>query len=403
MKKLIFIILIVCFTANLFCKDVYSGADKQTKEILEAVDNLLKKKQYQTAFGKVSIAYNEYILAKKIEIAINGFALSMMHQMFTFKDLEENETLEDVRNATDVTYSLILFDPVKEIKNFQENNGEKPILNYSLGLYYQDVLERYGSNWLISTDELTDNVILYLQKALDQGCYDAYSLSTLATSYYSKNDLNSAIAVYKQKEKEFKLTATDNYHYSSVLLFSGNPKAGINYIKKAIEGYKDNPEYQADAYIIAARIGMAIPDYKMAEKYLVNGKKLFPQNYRIPQYSVGLYSLQNNKKKAVSSAMELFAFAPENPTVCRMIIEQCGNAGKNDFAIAFFEEAVIEYKDNSKACENLYFHFADLYHTMGKYTEAKEMAANARIYFERNGTLTDEIDKMLKVLSRQGD
>lgn len=398
MKKIVILFtLVLCFSASLFCKDIYAKADKKTKALLKEVNELLEKNQFETAFQKVSSEDNEYILAKKVEIACNGFSQSFAHQMFAFKDLEENETLLDVRTS-DGSFSLILFDPVKSIESFTEKYGEMPILNYALGMYYQDVFNHYQSNWLISDEELINNIIKYFQKALDEKCYDEYSLSCLASNYYRNNDLDSSSKIYQKKEKEFNLNTTDNFHYGIVLWLSGNPKKGIEYEKKSIEGYNDNPEYQVDSYIACARICFSIPDFKSAEQFLSECRNKYPDEYRVSQYSVTLYALQDDRENTINAALELLKYGPSNPTTCQLIMQECNNAVRPELAIEFFKEAVKLYENDSSACENLYFHFSYEYYLMGRAEDAKEMALKARVYFEKNKTLTTDIEQLLEVL-----
>ncbi len=401
-KATLFLSLFLIFTAGLFCKSVYDNADKKTSALLKEVDQLIEKGQFQSAFGKLASENNEYILAKRVEVAINGFAQSMMHQMFAFKNLEENETLYDVRTS-DGSFSMIMFDPVKAIESFEEENGEKPILKYALAAYYQDVINRYGNQWLLTPEELHQKVMTNFQLAYDGGCYDAYSLSELATGYYQNNDLDSAIKYYDLKAKEFEFNATDNYHYAIIQWFKGNPKLGIKYADKAIEGYKDQPQYQCDSYIVAARISLQIPDYKGAEKYLAECKKHYPEEYRISQYSIPLYALQNDLKKTLAAAMQLYECGTANPATCQMIMEECNNCGKPDYAIEFFKEALKKYSKDDKACQNLYFHFAYEYYLMQESGEAAKMAAKAKEYFQKNGELTADIENMLKTMSGQGN
>ena len=151
MKKLFLLLVLRLSAASLSAKGVYDGADAETKKLIGEVDALIYQKQYATAFGRLSDETNEYIIAKRVEVAINYFVQSMMHQMFAFKNLDEDDDIEDVRGETG-TYSLIFYNREDVIKKFVEQNGEKPILDYALGLYYEDVHNRYGEDWLIPED-----------------------------------------------------------------------------------------------------------------------------------------------------------------------------------------------------------------------------------------------------------
>ena len=45
---------------------------------------------------------------------------------------------------------------------------------------------------------------------------------------------------------------------------------------------------------------------------------------------------------------------------------------------------------------NLYFHYAYEYSIMENYNQAKKMAGEARKYFEKSNSMTEEIDDLLK-------
>ena len=397
-RTFIFICILLCLSVNLFSKSVYDTADEKTKVTLNEIDQLIEKQQYLTAFHKTT-STNEYLLAKRIEIAIYGFAYSIMHQLFAIKDLEEGETLYQVRTAYEGTLSMVMADPVEAVEDFEKSYGEKPILKYALGLYYQDVIDRYGDQWLLTPDELKDKVILNLQKALDQDCYDDYSLSVLATSYYQKKNLDKAISIYQKKQKEFEFTATDNYHYGILLWYTDKAKEALGYVAKSIDGYNDNPGFQCDAYVVASEIALDISDLKSAEKYLTECKKKHPDDYRAFQHSIALYARQNNKKKTVDASMKIYEYGITNPATCQMIMNECNDSGKPEFAVEFFKEALKKYGKDDKACENLYFHYAYQYYLMKKPAESKQMAATAREYFEKNGDLSQDVDEILNMLN----
>ena len=398
MKKVLLFLLLLLSAVSLSAKTVYDGADPETKQLIAEVDALIYQKQYASAFGKLSEQKNEYEIAKRVEIAINYFAQSMMHQMFAFKNLDEDEDIYEVRRSNG-TFSLIFYNPEDVIKNYIEENGEKPILDYALGLYYEDVSERYGEQWLISKDELTENISTYLLKAFEAGCYDSWSLSVLGTSLYRQEKYDDAIRIYEAKEKEYEMTGTDNYHLGILYWFTDQCQKGIEHIDISADQYEDNPEYQADAYIVAARIAITMKDYPTAETYLGICLLKYPDDYRIYQYSIRLYAAQKQSKKVIDSGLKLFAYGPDNPSTCQIIMQQCIDMDYNQGALDFFKAAIKEYKKNDAALANLYFHYAYQYNIMENYKEAEKKAKEARKYFEKSNTMTDEIDEYLKQLA----
>ena len=403
MKKLLFsLICLFVFGFSLFGWDVYSGADDATKAVLAKVDTLIAEEQYQSAFSAANgeDCQEEYLLAKRIEIATNYFAQSIMHQMFAFKNLEEGQTLYDVRTGTG-DYSLMMFDPAVSAGSYMAAHGEKPVLYYALGAYYADVRGRYGDQWLISVEELYEKEAENFRKAYDGGVYDAFSLSELATSYFYLYDTNSAEEIYKKKATLYELNPNDNYNYALILWLSGRSAEGLPYMEKSIEGYADIPEYQCDAYIIAARMCLSTQNYDRAEQLLIECKQKYPDDYRITQYSITLYALLNQNDKAIESSFEMFAIAPTNPAACQLIMQEAQSAGNMDFLPGFFDQALELYTDNSGAVENLYFHYSYTLCLMGRNEEAWDMVRKAREVFTQNGTLTADIEQSLDQIQYQ--
>lgn len=394
-----FIFLVLCF-APLFCKDVYSDADEATKAVLAKVDALIEQGQYQSAFtaaSEVGTFQEEYLLAKRVEIAINYFAQSIMHQMFAFKNLEEGETLYDVRTG-DGTFSLMMADPVIELGALRAKIGERPILDYAQGLYYSDTLYRYGDQWLITPDELYEKTSTYLQKAYDAACYDDRSVSLLAEAYLFQGKFDMALPLYERKEKESSLTIGDCYHYGILLGQTGQAEKGLPYVEKSIEGYGDIPEYQFDAYSIAVQMCISLQKYDRAEKILIDFKRDFSTDYRVILYTIMLYAAQSDNEKAVEASFELFAIAPSNPSACQLIMQQAEAVGNFDFLPDFFDQALILYSEDNGARENLYFHYAYSLGSMGRLEEAYDMAIKAKEVFTENGSLTSEIEENLNQL-----
>lgn len=391
---LVVVLLAVCAAVAFAQKSPYDTADAATKNLLEQADALIAKGQYESAFKLVFSESNEYLIAKTTDICINYFAQSIAHQMFALKDLENGETLYDLRMG-EGKYNMYMFDPVKIIADYQKSNGEKPILNYALGLYYESVFRGYSGRWLISDDEIIANTITYLQKAYDKNCYDGWSLSVLAEAYSRANDLSNAKKIFEKKVSAgYDLTSTDYFNFGAICYYTQDFQSAIKYLDKAILGYAGQPQYQTDAYLLFIKSCIESGDYKKAEKYIAECKSNLPQDYRIILSGVTLHAKQKNQNKLLNAAKELYAMAPENPSAPQMVLREYFDGGVEKWLPEFFDSCLKDY-DSIGARQNLFYHYAYVLHEMGQTDKASVMAKNAKAEFQKNGALTEDIEKFL--------
>lgn len=401
-KKSLLFILSLFFVYQLFSEsNPYSKADKKTKEVLKKCDDLIEAKKYESAFNSLNSGIeDEYIIAKKIEVCTNYFSQSIMHQMFCLSDLEEGQTLYDVRTG-DGSFNMIMTDPVEMVEEYVSEKGEKPILNYALGIYYSSVLNCYGSNWLITTDEIIQNMINYYQKALDQKCYTSYSLSELAVSYIRSGDYDKGNQIYERKKalKE-KFTFEDTYNYGYVCFLKQDYEKALPLLLQSVKDYSDNPDYLFDAYYVLSALYINTSKYEDCEKVLQNCISIYENDYRIYNRQIILYAIQKDKSKILTASQKLFSMAPQNPSAPQMIMQNYFDYGVQEWLIEFFTETELMYKDDLKATQNLYFHHAASLNYLDRKEEAKEMAQIAKKYFIQDNSLTDQISEQLDSIGR---
>ena len=400
-KPFLFIVLMAFGTSFLFAqRNAYAGADKKTQAALNNADKLIEQKQYATAFGSLSLD-NEYFIAKQTEIACNYFIQSMMHQMFVFENLKEGQDLMELRKNLDGTFNMTYFDPVKIIQEYVAKNGEKPILNYALGLYYSDVLRRYQGQWLISDEELVNNTITYLLKAYEQDCWDSWSMSELAYSYMTKGDYESAIKYYSVKlDQKEEFTINDEYNFALCNFFCGNYPVAQQDMEKSIKNYENNPGYLYDTWWVLSAIYINTQQYDLAQKALDNCKSLDMGDYRLEQRYISFYAILKDKAKTLQASAEFFQFGPENPSVPQFIIQEYYDRSIEDWLPDFFEQELKRPNLSTGTLQNLYFHYTASLSYLDKKAEAAIMAEKARQAFRLDDSLTDDIDQMLTGFSQ---
>lgn len=399
-KKLICLITLFLCLSNVFAaKNAYGTADEQTLELLNQVDELINQKQYATAFGKLSDEDNEYHIAKRIEIAINYFVQSIMHQMFCFKNLEENESLYEIRKNPQGNYNLTMYNPETVIQEFEEKHGERPILDYALGLYYCDITRRYPGTWLISDDELYQKGRDYLARACEKDCWDGWSLSELAWCYLRTKEYDNAVKIYSQKfNSDEYFSEDDEYNYGLACYYTNQYETAEEMFKKSAQAYKeeDNEDYLYDAYYLLLELYLVMGRHSDAQEYLDLCHSISTQDYRVERYAVILYAMTKNKEKLLEYSDKLFAFGPEKPSVSQMIAKEYFNYEVEEWLPEFFEMELAKPDNTTGTIQNLYFHYASSLSNMEKTDLAAQTAQKAKEAFEADGSLTPEIQEMLE-------
>ncbi len=400
-KTFLFIVLMAFGTSSLFAqRNAYAGADKKTQAVIKKADNLIEQRKYATAFGSLSTD-NEFQIAKKTEIACNYFIQSMMHQMFVFENLKEGQDLMELRKNPDGTFNMTYFDPVTVIQEYVAKNGEKPILDYALGLYYSDVLRRYQGQWLISDEELVNNTITYLIKAYEKDCWDAWSMSELAYAYMKKGDYQTAIQYYTVKlDQKEDFSIDDDYNFALCNFFCGNYPVAQQYMEKSVKNYAENPGYLYDTYWVLSAIYINTQQYDLAQKALDNCKSLDMGDYRLEQRYISFYAILKDKAKTLQASADFFQLGPENPSVPQFILQEYFDRSIQDWLPDFFEQELKRPDLSTGTLQNLYFHYTAALSYLDKKAEAAIMAEKARQAFRLDDSLTDDIEQMLTGFSQ---
>lgn len=397
MKKKLFCILFAVFVFSASAQiSPYDCADIETAKVLKKVDDYLKKEKYLSAWLSCT-GINEYIIAKKTEICCKYYAFSVMHKSFSFKDLENGETLNDVRESA-AAQSLLLFlwDPVEIYEKYLKSHKYSPVIDYALGLYYNDVGKRYGGRWDIGDDEIFDRMVAHWRKSFDGGVFSVELLSEMGLAYLKTGDYeNSRLMYAKIEELSLNYSADDSYNYSLVNAYLKDYDTAIIYMKKAIQQYDKMTQFQYDAYSACADFYMRKKDYDGALKILLQGRKVYKDDYMLELKCIRACAFGNDKKNTLKFADSFFALGAESPAASNMILQEFFNDGVRDWLVDFFDAQIQKYRSNPMVIQNLYFSYTKYYLNSGDRVNAAVWAEKAKNQFKKNGTLTPEIEKML--------
>lgn len=117
------------------------------------------------------------------------------------------------------------------------------------------------------------------------------------------------------------------------------------------------------------------------------------------QYSITLNALQNKPAETLKAAKQFFAIAPNNTDVPQMIIDEYSNAGVKDWLPDFFESILKDYATSLDTVQNIYFHYTYSLYLLGKADETTAMAQKAKDAFNKNNSLSPDIENMLDTMA----
>ena len=375
MKKLFFACTVFVFTFSIQAQKL---DDDQYKK-------LVKARQYDSAYQLLEKADpkngNPEIVVKKVDLALNYFVQSMMHRMFSFKDLEEGEELMELRGANGsfsiypMEIDLILDSLIK----IYPSNGS---LYQALGNFYYEVHLKYGQNWFESNDELLRKMHLNSMKAIELDAADYITYYAVGYFHNLNEAYSKAIDYYLKSIEADPSYPTSYYNLAICYLYEGKAKQGVPYAQKSIELYTD-VEYKADAARVTAALYKNLQDYANAEKYYLQSDQILSDNYYTLNQLLEVQLLQGKLKDADKTAQLFFALDPSNPRICSDLVEIYSITEKGDELVPFLGKMSKKNEGNHEVLGNIYFHIGSYFLRTEKLEKAKENFKIARYNFEK--------------------
>lgn len=395
-RLLISVLVMLCLITTVFAEiDLYSSADEKTKEVLVEANKLIAEQKYESAFkGLGDKNDNEYIVARKIDICINYFARSIMHQMFAFKDLEEGEDLQDIRRDQK-TYPIVNFDPVQIAQEYVNNNGNSALIDKSLGDYYYDILLRYQGKWTKSDEEILQECQKYYLLAIEKNCFALDSLDKCAEVSLLLKDNEKSIEMYTRVIGLDPSSAEAHYNLSSVYLNTGKYDLAVKEGEIACKLYESNLAYKLDALFLCADACFRNNEFDRSVQYLNQALAYEKNDYRIYKSLSLCYLKLGDIQKADENADALLAQDPQNPSIVQIAIENYKSSENTQYLSGFFTRNIKKYAEDSEILGNLYLHYAWHNSDLGNKKETSEFVQLAKDNYIKANKLSDDISEAL--------
>src|ERR1035437_5022098 len=305
MKKLTTILLLIA----LISIPVFGQTEK---EILSKATDLIANKKYLSAFKTLKDfdPKNEKpdIVLLKEDIALNYFVTSIMHQMFSFKDLEKNEDIMDYRGkeGSSEMFSFSVNEILDQlIKKYPTNYK----LNKGLADFYNDVLLRYQGNWLKKDNVLSELKLKNYQIVIDNHLADY----KVCLEFVSQKRYKESIPDFLESIKLKSDHADTHYNLAYAYLYMNDRENALKYAKNSFDLYVDKT-YKEDAARMIGQIYFEMNNDKEAIKFYETANDMEAGNYYNLRPLLNIY-VKTSDTKEKSTLNAFYNLDPDNPTI----------------------------------------------------------------------------------------
>lgn len=391
--KLTLSLLLLLIPFRSFCQTV--------EETLKNASQLVEGKKYETAFELLEKAdpknNNAEIVLAKENIVLGYFVTSIMHQMFSLKDLQPNENVMDYRGK-EGSSNMHIFQADVILKKLIKMQPDNYKLYIGLGNYYYEVYLHYNTNWTESAETLF--------KLIEDNYTKAISIHSVDyMTYYEMGYINELQKKYHEATDYFLKSVELNdkyanayYNLAYAYLYQDDRTNALKYAIKSIDLY-DDKTYKADAARMTGEIYGELNDDKNEINYYESSDKTDPKNYYTLKPLLAAY-VKTNSAKEKSTLNIFFLLAPENPTIYNDLTKIY--ADKPAELITFYESKLIDFSTNKKAYGGLNFYLAQLYIPSNK-QKAKECLIKAKSAFNDIFTKDNGVFNAIDTLMKQVD
>ncbi|MDC7241893.1 MAG: tetratricopeptide repeat protein [Spirochaetales bacterium] len=327
--------------------------------VLKEVDRLTSDGQYLSAWTLLhdradEVELEDFII-KKTRLALLYYSKTSGHQLFSFDDLKEGETLLDIRQGTDETPDLKLYDPAGALNMILENNPENGEAWKWLGEYYYQVLTIYGDQWAKPASESSALAIEAYEKALSLGMESEAVLARKAYCELMAGEWNGAVEDLK---KALAYDESNPEYYYNLGLASLNLQLyadALDYTEKTLGLLNEGPE-MANAVFLKSSILLYMQNADGAVTSLIRGMEVSPEDYRFPDRLIRLSLSMEDYDGARAASSRLLDLYPDNPENFRTIVQYFYDFGKLEQLLPFFETVKAVYRGRPEILGNILFH-----------------------------------------------
>jgi tetratricopeptide (TPR) repeat protein len=372
------------FTALVLLLQVAQASAVDVESLLRKSAALKEQRQYATAYHLLDSLdrgnrYTDVVL-EKLDIALNFYVTSIMHQFFGFENLVPGQEIDSLRGKPG-KYNLYILKADEVLDSLLRHHPEDYRLHKALGDYYYEVYLRYGEEWLKPIEEVTIKIEDHYSKAAQGDAGDFETYFVLGFLRLGESKWQDAAGFLDKSIELNPVYPAAYYNMAYALLQLDQVEDALSYGKAAWQLYRDDP-MKADV----ARMLSVLFDENMqvdsAVLYLRQGLKLAPDDYYLLKDYLDI-SVREQLPERDSIRLEFYLLAPDNPTIYNVLTDiYMAHEDSFEPLIAFFQEMLPVFKGQDRIEGNLHFFSGQLLFESDR-EQAKRMFITAKGHFEK--------------------
>ncbi|MBM2814095.1 MAG: Tetratricopeptide repeat protein [Ignavibacteria bacterium] len=352
-------ILTILYTLAVFALPVFAQSEIET---IKKANDLIANKKYESAFSLLHNYdpenNNSEIILLKVDIAMNYFVSSIMHQMFAFKDLDSNENIMDYRGK-EGDYGMYAFAIDSVLNNLIKKEPGNCKLYRGLGEFYYIAYLMYAGKWLKEDSELFKLIETNNQKAIDGNCADFFTFHTMGFVVINQEKYKEAIPFFMKSIELNKDFGNSYYNLGIAYLHTDDIENAIKYTMLSIDIFNDFSSI-SDAARMLGHIYSDLNDDTNSVFYYEIADKYDSVNYNNIKPMLNIY-VKTGNPKFLETTKRFFNMDPVNPTIYTDLQNIFFNNDKGDFLIDFYKEQLAAYKDNDNVTGNINFFLGNIF------------------------------------------
>jgi tetratricopeptide (TPR) repeat protein len=373
---------------------------------IRQANKLIAAKKYRSAWEVLDKAdpKNEkpvFALAKT-ELLLKYFVNTVMHQVFTLKDLKANEKVDDLRGK-DENGNLIHFNPEEVLDTLLKKHPKEYTLYVGLGDYYYETFIIFQENWIKKPEVLVNLITENYKQAAQHG------LLTYQVAYrigFSQLFLQRFPEARKSFDQAILLNPKypDSYYSQAYTCLQLNMSdSALANANKAYELFTDTFN-RSDVNLLRGLIYSSRKDTARSLGEYRQAAKMNPKNGSIWQLLLKAV-LRFDTPDLHDVASAYFDIDPRAADTYSQLINGYFQAQRSKDILTLLGEKLVQYEKDPEVLGNICFYRAYIYVIMEDKPKAKADILKAKENFKKvfppEHEMFGAIEEALKELDKE--